>query len=211
MEIHNIKTGSYFTNCYIVYCNETKEAAVIDPGDDGEEITGFINDNNLKVKYIINTHGHWDHIGALGYVKEKTKADILIHEDDEDTLQDADKNLSSYMSKPGTAPGADKLLKEGDKIKIGNNIILEVLHTPGHTQGSICLLGDGVFFSGDTVFADSIGRTDLPGGSYEEIKNSIHEKIVPLTNDYTIYPGHGSETTLSREKKLNPYFKRWDR
>ncbi len=211
MEIYNIKTGSYFTNCYIVYCTDTKEAAVIDPGDDGKDILSFINENELKVKYIINTHGHWDHIGAVGYLKENTDADILIHEDDKDTLQDADKNLSAYMAKSGTVPNADKLLKEGDKIKIGNTIVLEVMHTPGHTPGSICLLGKEVFFSGDTVFADSIGRTDLPGGSYEDIKNSIHKKIVPLTNDYIIYPGHGSKTTLSNERKSNPYFKRWDR
>ncbi|MBZ4688027.1 MAG: hydroxyacylglutathione hydrolase [Clostridia bacterium] len=207
MILHKVQVGSLATNCYIIACKDTKEAVVIDPGDEAEKILSVITKENLKVKYIINTHGHWDHIGADRPLKEHTNADLLIHEEDAEALQEGSKNLSMYMGESAQAPKADKLLREGDIIKFGNKMELKVLHTPGHTPGSICLVGQEILFSGDTVFAGSIGRTDLPGGSYNTIMESIQQKIMPLEDTFTVYPGHGPQTSMKEEKESNPYFK----
>jgi len=205
MIFKSIKVGRLATNCYILGCPETLEGAVIDPGDEADYILTIVEEENLKLKYIINTHGHSDHIGANEEVKRSTGAQILIHAADEKFLLEPKQNLSSYYQEPIVGPAADQLLSEGDLIEVGNTIKLKVIHTPGHTPGGICLLGDNFILTGDTLFAGSIGRTDLPGGSYDLIIRSIKEKLLPLPNNLLVYPGHGPSSTLQKEKETNSF------
>ena len=205
MEILVLPVGPIETNCYIVF-DESKEALVIDPGAEGRNIFQEIEKYGLKVKYIVNTHGHGDHIGANQKLKELTGARILIHELDGPMLTDGAKNLSIYMGKNICQPAADRLLKDGDFFEVGK-MHFTVLHTPGHTRGSICLLASDVCFSGDTLFDGSIGRTDLPGGSYSELINSVKTKLFTLDDKIVVYPGHGPDTTIGREKAYNPFFR----
>lgn len=190
MDIKCFKVGYLSTNCYVVSSNDTKQAAIIDPGlesqTEAEPILDYIKKNGLTVKYIINTHGHPDHISGNMLIKKATNASILIHE-----------------NHTGRA-NPDKKLSDGDVITIGN-FKLVVLYTPGHTKSGISLLGDGVVFTGDTLFAGSVGRTDFPGGSFKELINSIKTKLVPLPDNFKIYPGHESFSTIGEEKKYNPY------
>jgi hydroxyacylglutathione hydrolase len=200
--------GMYLTNCYVVGCEETKEAVVIDPGFDrdkeAEEVLRFIEQNGLHVKYIINTHGHSDHIAGNGIIKKATGASILIHEDDAIMLTNVAKTLSRIFGLHVTSPQADKTLHDGNVIQFGR-IKLVVLHTPGHSRGGISLLGEDFVFTGDTLFAGSIGRTDFPGASFEEIMQSIKTKLVTLPDHFKVYPGHGPVTTIGEEKKHNPF------
>jgi len=205
MQIKCLTVGPLLANCYLVWCEETKEAVVIDPGAEGEKIVSEIEKEHLRVKYIINTHGHVDHISANREVKNRTGAKILIHADDAPLLTNPQLNLSSYLGAPVTGPPPDVLLCEGEEIEIGNNLKLEVIHTPGHTRGGICLLADKVVFTGDTLFAGSVGRTDFPGGSYTELLDSIKKKILTLGDDYVIYPGHGPASTVGEERRNNPF------
>jgi len=200
--------GMYLTNCYVVGCEETKEAIVIDPGFDrdreAEEVLKFIEQNGLHVKYIINTHGHADHTAGNGIIKKATGALILIHENDAIMLTTVAKTLSRVFGLRVTSPPADRTLHDGNVIEVGR-VKLVVLHTPGHSKGGISLLGDKVVFSGDTLFAGSIGRTDLPGASFKEIMQSIKTKLVTLPDSFKVYPGHGPLTTIGEEKKHNPF------
>lgn len=184
------KVGWLATNCYVVSCEETKQAAIIDPGLENEteanQILDYVKRNGLQVKYIINTHGHPDHISGNTKMKEATGAAILIHE-----------------THQGRA-NPDQRLKDGDTIRVGN-FVLKVLYTPGHTRGGISLLGDGVVFTGDTLFAGAIGRTDFSGGSYQQIIESIKTKLLPLPDSTKVYPGHESFSTIGDEKKYNPF------
>jgi hydroxyacylglutathione hydrolase len=200
--------GMYLTNCYVVGCEETKEAIVIDPGFDkdreAKEVLNFIEQNGLHVKYIVNTHGHADHTAGNGIIKKATGALVLIHEDDAIMLTPVAKTLSRVFGLRVTSPPADRTLRDGDVLKVGR-IKLVVLHTPGHSRGGISLLGENSVFSGDTLFAGSIGRTDFPGASFEEIIHSIKTKLVTLPDHYKVYPGHGPVTTIGEEKKHNPF------
>jgi len=200
--------GMYFTNCYVVGCEETKEALVIDPGfdrdDEADKVLKMIDQNGLRVKYIVNTHGHSDHTAGNGIMKKATGAPILIHEDDAIMLTNVAKTLSRIFGLRVTSPPADRTLRDGDVIQVGR-IRLVVLHTPGHSGGGISLLGDGVVFTGDTLFAGSIGRTDFPGASFEEIMDSIKTKLVTLPDRFKVYPGHGPVSTIGEEKKYNPF------
>jgi len=200
--------GMYLTNCYVVGCEETKEAIVIDPGFDrekeAEEVLTFIEQNGLNVKYIINTHGHADHTAGNGIIKKATGAPILIHEGDAIMLTPIAKTFSRVFGLRVTSPQADGTLHDGDVIQVGC-IKLVVLHTPGHSKGGISLLGENFVFVGDTLFAGSIGRTDFPGASFEEIMQSIKTKLMPLPDRFTVYPGHGPPTTIGEEKKHNPF------
>lgn len=204
MIVERLPVGVYAANCYIVYCSDTKEAIVVDPGGEGEEILKRINDLKVNVKYIILTHGHGDHIGGLQEVKNGTKAPVLIHEADEAYLKDTVKNLSSLMSMEKIAISPDLLLKDGDILKLGE-CNAEIIHTPGHTPGGICIKIDNHLFTGDTLFAGSIGRTDFEGGSYDAIISSIKNKLVKYPDETEVYPGHGPSSTIGREKKYNPF------
>jgi len=206
MFLEKLVVGVLETNCYLIGCKKTKMAAVIDPG--GEEKVDLILDilekNNFSLKYIINTHGHIDHIDGNNLLKAKTKALLLIHRLDADMLVDANKNFSSFMGKEIYSPSADKLLEEGDEISLGT-LNLIVIHTPGHTPGGISLVLNNIVFTGDTLFAGGIGRTDLPGGSYQDLIKSIIEKLLILGDDKIIYPGHGPDSTIGEERRTNPY------
>lgn len=206
MEFKRLPLGIYQANCYILYDENTKEASVIDPGGDFPEIKSFIEANGLKVKYIIITHGHGDHIGALRELKAYTGAAVCIHREDNEMLKNSRMNLTAEMGYQAVEMSADRLLEDGDIMELGGTK-LNVIHTPGHSRGGICIYCDGKLFSGDTLFACSIGRTDLPGGSMDEIIASIKDKLLTLPEDTAVYPGHGTSSTILIEKKRNPFLK----
>lgn len=205
MLLKHLVVGSIGTNCYLVGCQETKEAAVIDPGGDADRILQAVKEDNLQVKYIINTHGHGDHIQANGPLQKATGAQILIHRLDAECLIDPERSLLAFMGDKTGGPAADRMLEDGHVIAIGTTVKLDVLHTPGHTKGGICLKSDRLIFTGDSLFAGSIGRTDLPGGSFPELIQSIKEKILPLDDQFLVYPGHGPSTTVGIERRENPF------
>lgn len=195
-------------NCYLVYCADTMEGILIDPGAQGKAIGEESRKRGVDVKHIVNTHGHHDHIGGNYDAAAETGAGILIHREDASLLTDAGKNLSSFLGEKSRSPEAAGLLEEGDVIKFGNES-LEVIHSPGHTRGGIALYSaDGaVCFTGDSVFQGSIGRTDFPGGDYDTLISSIKEKIMTLPDETVLYPGHGYETTVREEKRSNPFLR----
>lgn len=207
MIVKMLTLGTLYTNCYVVGCAETKEALIIDPGfeenEEAERVLREVNQHGLRVKYIVNTHGHPDHIGGNGIIKKATGAPILIHEYDAPMLTGGADNVSGLFGLRATSPPADKMLHEGDIIQAGK-ITLRILHTPGHSKGSISLLGEDVVFTGDTLFAGSIGRYDLPGASYKEIIRSV-KRLATLPEHVKVYPGHGPTSTIGKEKKSNPF------
>ena len=208
MQLHSRIVGSLATNCYILICEQTHKALIIDPGFPAEEANDILNEilqNGFKVEKILNTHGHVDHIIGNEILKRLTKSKILIHRNDALMLIDPSKNLSSMLGLDIISPKADRLLEEGDIIKVGN-LELEVIHTPGHTEGSISLFceKEKVVFTGDTLFAGSIGRTDLPGSSFEKMMHSL-KKLMNLSDETVVYPGHGGKTTIGREKRMIPF------
>ena len=204
MKILQMEVGSLGTNCYIAYCENTKKAVVIDPGGDASRIMAAINREGLTVEAIINTHGHADHVMANIKVKEATGAPLWIHSADADMLGSGSRNLSAYLGGSVSCGTPDRLLAEGDVLSVGD-FTLKVLHTPGHTPGGISLLADKEVFVGDTLFAESIGRTDFPGGSYSQLIQSIKTKLMTLDDDVKAYPGHGPATTIGWERRQNPF------
>lgn len=200
--------GDIFTNTYIVTDSESGECAVIDPAADSEILSENLKDKN--VKYILLTHGHFDHIGGAKAVKERTNAKLVIHKNDESCLSDETKSLFA-MQYPGALQpkaAADIVTENGDCLSLGNSKI-RVMHTPGHTVGGCCYIfeNDRVIFSGDTLFRLSAGRTDFPGGSAREILYSL-SALAELPGDYKVYPGHEEETTLEYERQNNRYMRR---
>lgn len=187
MIFKKLEVGMYMSNCYILGSESTREGLVIDPGDQAKDILNNIESLGLNIKLILLTHGHIDHIGAVAQVKEATRAQVAIHASD-----------SAALSRP------DRLLNDGDMIDLAD-IHLKVLHTPGHTSGSVCFLGDGIVFTGDTLFYMSVGRTDLGGGNQRLLIKSINKKLMTLPEKTVAYPGHGPETTIKREKSGNPF------
>ena len=204
MKIIKLEVGNLGTNCYIVYCETSHEAAIVDPGGNAAEIMRLVRREKLLVKYIINTHGHADHIMGLAEVKAATGAPVLIHEADDEMLTNGELNLSGFMGPKISVAAADQTLVAGDIIEFGT-VKLTVRHTPGHTPGGICLVGDGIVLSGDTLFAESIGRTDFPGGSYQQLIDSIQEQLMTLPDDTKVFPGHGPDTTIGWERKMNSF------
>ncbi len=206
MIIKKLEVGPIMANCFIVGCEVTKEAIVIDPGDDADQILMALAKAELKVKYLVNTHGHFDHVGANKKMKEATGAQIAIHTDDEPMLSELSSNAMMFGLSAENSPPADILLNDGDEIRFGE-ITMTVIHTPGHSKGGICLSTKGHLFAGDTLFAGSIGRTDLPGGDYDSLISSIKQKLLPLDENTRVYTGHGPETTIGNEKAVNPFLR----
>ncbi|MFH1612175.1 MAG: MBL fold metallo-hydrolase [bacterium] len=200
MFLKKLIVGEMETNCYILGCEKTKKSVVIDPGGDCERIKKNILKNSLEVVYIINTHGHIDHIVCNKEIKDFTGAQILIHSKDADMLCDENLNLSIFLNSPLKSPSADKLLNNNDFIEFGE-IILKVIHTPGHSSGSISLSISNMIFTGDTLFANGFGRYDLPGSSYQDLVNSITQKLFCFEDDIIIYPGHGESSFIGKEKQ----------
>lgn len=206
MQIISVVTGAMLENAYIVFDEATKQAVVVDPGDDAQRIMTQIDKKGLEVTHILLTHGHADHIGAVDALRAQYGAKVAIHQGDADMLTSDQKNLSCFIGAPFTVGAADILLRDGDQITLGDEAI-DVMHTPGHSQGSVCFLAGNFMISGDTLFAGSIGRTDFPGSSMDEMRASL-KRIEALKTDYEVYPGHGGATTLAEEKASNPYFGR---
>jgi len=204
MSLQRLAVGSFMANCYIVGCEKTKEAMVVDPGDEGERILARIKELGLKPKVIVATHAHGDHVSAVGEIKAATGAEFLLHEAEAPGL----KLLDYFSSLFGTSfvgpPAPDRLVKDGDTILFGD-LKFQVVHTPGHSPGGICLLGEGAVFTGDTLFAQGIGRSDLPGGDYHVLMAAIRSRLLSLPDETVVYPGHGPETSIGYERRYNPY------
>jgi len=199
-----IIVGPLDTNCYLVYCQESLECAVIDPGAEADRIFPVICERKLRPVIILNTHGHVDHIGANKDIKERFGIPLLIHSLDNPMLAKAQQSELSFFLGAKESPPADKFFKEGDRIKIGNSS-LQVLHTPGHSPGSVSFLAETFLLSGDTLFWGGVGRTDLPGGSWKDLENSIKTKILTLPDELLVLPGHGPSTSVGEEKNSNPF------
>ncbi|MBC8548262.1 MAG: MBL fold metallo-hydrolase [Candidatus Brocadiales bacterium] len=206
MIIKNIVVGPLEVNCYIIGCEDTKEAAIIDPGDNADEIISTIEKEGLKPKFIINTHAHFDHIGGVKAIQDYFKIDFILHKEDLFLVESASEQATAFGLKPISKPEVNKYVNNGENITLGNKSIT-VIHTPGHSPGCVCYYLDNNVFVGDTLFAGSIGRTDLPGGSYETLINSIKERLFPLGDSTIVYPGHGPSTTIENEKEHNPFLK----
>lgn len=204
MEYKVLILGDMSTNCYLVWCPPGKEAVVIDPGSQPERIQAEVKALGLSVKYIINTHGHVDHIGGNEELQAAWGAPIAIGSADASMLTDARNNLSFFVGEMVMSPAPQVLLRDGDSLHFGA-CSLKVLDTPGHTPGGISLYGQGLLFCGDTLFNESIGRSDLPGGDHRLLLKSIKEKLLPLPGDTLVLPGHGPASTLAREKEQNPW------
>jgi len=198
--------GSLATNCYLVWDEETKEGIVIDPGSESGKILRAIEEIGFHTQGIVLTHGHGDHTGAVRKIKKETLAPVLIHEKDTSFLTDPGQAFLDLFLAIGeeAPPAADRFVIENDKIEFGKES-LTVLYTPGHTPGSISLVADGLVFTGDALFAGSIGRTDLPGGSYQTLIKSIKEKIMTLDDETIVYPGHGPVSKVGFERRTNPF------
>lgn len=207
MIIDRVVVSPFATNCYIVGSEVSKQGIIIDPGDEAEAILERVADLGLDIKLIVLTHGHIDHVGALKAVKEASGAEMAIHADDAKSLRGLRGFLQSVLV-PGLSypvpPPPERLLQDGDSLDV-SDLHFKVLHTPGHTPGGICLLGEGVVFSGDTLFNYGIGRTDLPGGSYHRLMESIRTRLLVLPDNTVVYPGHGPETTVGAERAGNPF------
>ena len=208
MEIEQREVGFMAVFCYVVACPETKEALVIDPAGDEEAIVQSAEDRGLALKYIVNTHGHADHTCGNGRVQELTGAKIILHTLDEQMFNTPEGHAMARQWGFALSPPADILVEDGDRITIGH-VSLEVIHTPGHSPGGICLYAPGHVFTGDTLFVSGIGRTDLPGASMHQFMKAIKERLMTLPGDTVVWPGHNygprPSSTIEIEKQTNPW------
>lgn len=207
MILEGFPTGVFQENCFIAGCETTREAMVVDPGDDAQEILAALERHKLTAKLIVVTHEHIDHIGAVEAVREATKAPVAMHRVSYDgTAQQGQVALMMLGKVLPRMKEPEVWLEEGDEIEVGK-LKFQVLFCPGHTPGHICLYGEGVVFSGDVLFQLSIGRFDLPGGDGRQLLESIRQKLLPLPDETVVLPGHGPTTTIGREKEFNPFVK----
>ena len=202
--IESIVTPGMGVNCYLVSCDKTGKAIVVDPGAGSNMISKWLKEKNKDVEYIVLTHGHWDHLGAVEDLRRELGVKVAIHKDDAAMLTDPKLNLSYYSGRNMALSPAEILLEDNQVLKIGE-MEVKVLHTPGHTPGGICLLTKDGLLSGDTLFSTSIGRTDFPNGDLNLLLKNIREKLMVLDDNLPVYPGHEEFTSIGREKKYNPY------
>ena len=201
LKIETVVVSQYMVNCYIVYCEDTKDGIIVDPGDEHEKIISAVSKLGVNVKHVILTHSHADHILVLDKIKDHYNVDLMIHKDEAPILASGKMNLTPMFTGRSIEHTADVLLNDGDKIKIGDRE-LEVIHTPGHTSGCLCLFGDGILVSGDTLFTQSYGRTDFPTGDAPTLAKSL-DKLLKLPEDTKVYPGHYDASTIGLERKYN--------
>ncbi len=201
MIIKKLIVGQLQTNCFVIGDEVSKESMVIDPGDEPDRILDVAKENDLTINMIVCTHTHFDHIAAIPELKDATNAKLLMHREEQSIYKSAEMMASAWGFQIGSLPEPDVLLSENDEIGVGI-YLFKVLHTPGHSPGGICLYRDSLVISGDTLFADSIGRTDLPGGSMEKMKESF-KRLMNLPGDTHVLPGHGPETNIGHEKTNN--------
>ncbi len=206
MFLTGFAVGPFAANCYLLGCEDSGRLAVIDPGGEARRILDAITRSGLQVACILNTHGHVDHVAANAAVKEATGAPILIAAADAPMLSSPARQLAGVLLKGLAGPPADRLVRDGEVVEVGN-LRLKVLLTPGHTPGSACFLveGEALLFTGDTLFAGSVGRTDLPGGSWSDLVDSIRTKLFTLDENTRVLPGHGPDTTIGEERRSNPF------
>ena len=205
LRVYMMEVGPLAVNAYLVEHAGTRKAAVIDPGGDGEAILGEIARLGLTVTKILLTHGHFDHVGAVGLLREKTGAPVHLHPADLGRMTGASRQGMLFGLSVSDPPAPDVLVEEGDVVRLEEQEFL-VAHTPGHTPGCVSFLVGKMAFVGDLIFAGSIGRTDLPGGNHEQLIESVRKKIFPLPDDTVLFPGHGPATTVGEEKQSNPFF-----
>lgn len=204
MKLERLTLRLLSENCYIYYNNG--ECIIFDPGSDFEYIKAYIDKHNLKVNSILLTHCHFDHIGAVSQLKKHYNTKVMCHQEDLMNLNTANRSMEYYGLGSIEIPEIDKFVIDNELIPFQDTVI-KVIHTPGHTKGSVCyyMEQDKYLISGDTLFLESVGRTDFPGGSHEELMDSIQNKIYTLPNDVTVFPGHGFHTTIEHEKENNPF------
>lgn len=206
MKLNTLVVGPLEENCYIVYDENSKKALIVDPGAEAEHIIAMIEKESLQPQLIVNTHGHWDHVGAVAELKEKYGIPFYLHADDEEWLREP---LCRLLGQ-GTTPAVtvDHTIDDGTVLMLGDEP-LRVIHTPGHTEGGCVLWLEkaDVAFTGDTLFKGTIGRTDFPGGSYEDILTSVQQKLAALPDQCVVYPGHGPKSTMAWERAHNPYMR----
>jgi glyoxylase-like metal-dependent hydrolase (beta-lactamase superfamily II) len=204
IQIHTLVLGFLQTNCYILADQASREGIVIDPAAEGARLVQWIRSHHLKVGQVLLTHGHYDHIGGVGFLKNELGVKLWIHEKDAEMLGNPDINLSSLLENEGVSYRADGFLEEGQSFKLGTGQI-DVVHTPGHTPGSVSFASDHFVIAGDTLFRNSVGRTDFPYGSASQLIETIRTKLFTFDDDVVVYPGHGPKTTIGREKRENPF------
>jgi hydroxyacylglutathione hydrolase len=204
MNIESIPVSPFMTNCYIVSCPDTDEAAIIDAGDEPEKLLTYIDENNLKLKYLINTHAHLDHVAAVIDIQKERSVPFLLHPNEKTVLEGLNQSQQLFGLPNSEAPKVDQYIDKNSEIKLGN-LVFKIIETPGHTPGGICLLTGNHLIAGDTLFAGSIGRTDLPGGDTNTLLNSIQNQLMSLDDDIIVYPGHGPSTSIGIERKSNPF------
>lgn len=204
MILESLPTGPLEVNCYILGCEKTRKAVVVDPGGNVEQILALLQRLELNLDLVINTHGHFDHVGGNRQLLESSGVELMLHEADQQLLGLAAEHASLYGLQAELSPEPQKLLQGGEVVTVGE-LQIKVLHTPGHTPGGICLLVEDQVIVGDTLFAGSIGRTDLPGGNHQQLIDSIREQLLPLPDETVAHPGHGPATSIGREKLYNPF------
>ena len=205
MILETLIVGPMAVNCYVLGCEKTRQAVVIDPGDQEQDILTSIHRHQLKVVYVLLSHGHVDHIGVAKELADITNCKIFIHPEDESLLTVAGLQATLLGLRPPSPFKTHHFNKDGDSLQIGEHEIA-VLPTPGHSPGSVCFKAGPMLFSGDTLFCESVGRTDLPGGSAEKLQQSISRSLFTLAADTRVYPGHGPATTIGHEAQFNPFF-----
>lgn len=204
MKLYRMPLGALGTNCYIVVDESNQHCLVVDPGGEGERLVALLKEKGLQPEAVILTHGHGDHIGGVQAVVDAFKVPIYINKGDEEFLTNSNLNLSGAIGQPVKVTGDIRFIKEDDVIHLGE-YSFKVIETPGHTPGGVCFYGEGMVLAGDSLFLESIGRTDFPGSSYEDLIDSVRHKLFTLPEETVVYPGHGPETTIGHEKTYNPF------